>query len=455
MFFLFFCFVLKIMVLNFSIGKQILKVYIKQMGFIYIARLPEFINSGSYVYKLGRTERPILQKFNSYPKGSTLEYFVQASNTRLVESNIIYLLKEHENIRQCVEYGTEFFEGDIEYIKYIIQESIQHSNHSITEDRQFYLEFARECITRDENYSVSINNLFNVFKEWYLEKHPYQKIPSFQAFNLTIGEILGKQTDNMFWRGVRLKRFHIFGDCHPKTEETSYSRTDCDHNIIHNNNNRENKTNYHYEDSSVQNRHIPPHCRVNVRIDHLNPQKRSNKGNNEDGFGFNDMNLPQSSHHQESSKKPSSYADDEFVQPSQSSYTEAVHHQPYYENPFDVYQVENEEKNKNVVNPFDEFEPQLEPEQNQGYNPFDDIIVGNQCIKKSHDMDADDNYCSTTIKRFVDDDYYSTIIDIVSGISTSTQKRTGMNIWGDLKDMMSQAKTQKKKPIPQSISTLD
>jgi hypothetical protein len=281
-----------------------------------------------------------------------------------------------------------------------------------------------------------MSNLFNVFKEWYLETYPYQKIPSFQEFNLKVGDILGKQPDSMFWTGIRLKRFHIFGDVSPTTEENNSNHhgvVDCGHNENHTT--HENKHNHPHYNSTTEKMHRSPHYRVNVRIDHVNPKKSCGTCRHGDA-GSNNMNLPQPGH-----SFSSRHGEDgsESRHPSPPS-TEAV-----YGNPFDLYPMEtqNEERNNNVVNPFDEFEPEpqlLTQEQTQSHNPFDDILVENECIVPSNDRDH--NYYNTTVRKFVDDDYYSTIIDIVSGIST--QKRTGMNIWGDLKDMMSRAKTQKK-----------
>jgi hypothetical protein len=101
------------------------------MGFLYIAKLREFVISGANVYKIGRTDRTINKRFSDYPKGSLLIYHVEVGNeTCALESNLIQALKENENMRQCVEYGTEYFEGDVDDIKNILQKIVTDNNEN-------------------------------------------------------------------------------------------------------------------------------------------------------------------------------------------------------------------------------------------------------------------------------------------------------------------------------------
>jgi len=95
------------------------------MGFLYIIKEREFINTGSNVYKIGRTEMTMKERFSGYSKGSQVLHFIEIDvDTRVAEAKWIVLLKQNENIRQCVEYGTEYFEGEFDDIKKLIDEAI-------------------------------------------------------------------------------------------------------------------------------------------------------------------------------------------------------------------------------------------------------------------------------------------------------------------------------------------
>ena len=102
------------------------------MGFLYIVKLREFIMSGANVYKIGRTDRTLKKRLRDYPKGSELIYFVEVeNNTNVFETKFIKLLKENEDIRQCIEYGTEYFEGKIEEIKIILHKVINENTNEL------------------------------------------------------------------------------------------------------------------------------------------------------------------------------------------------------------------------------------------------------------------------------------------------------------------------------------
>ena len=79
-------------------------------GYFYIIREREFIRMDEPVYKIGRTGN-ITKRVKQYPKGSELIISFPCKDMCGFESEII------RNFR-CVftrklEYGTEYFEGDI------------------------------------------------------------------------------------------------------------------------------------------------------------------------------------------------------------------------------------------------------------------------------------------------------------------------------------------------------
>ena len=83
-------------------------------GYIYIYYTREFLRHNEKVYKIGRS-KDIFQRKNGYPKGSKLLYCIEVDDMQKVETQIINKLKQI--CIQRTDFGTEYFEGDIEIIK--------------------------------------------------------------------------------------------------------------------------------------------------------------------------------------------------------------------------------------------------------------------------------------------------------------------------------------------------
>jgi hypothetical protein len=80
-------------------------------NYIYVLREREFIKTGEFIYKIGKSTKKPFKRFNQYPNGSKLEYMVSVSDCHSIET----FLKAHFTtiFIQRRELGTEYFEGDL------------------------------------------------------------------------------------------------------------------------------------------------------------------------------------------------------------------------------------------------------------------------------------------------------------------------------------------------------
>jgi len=80
-----------------------------------VVQVREFVRSGDPVFKVGRTG-DVGARLKQYPKGSHLVVFRRCAvgDAELVEAERALLgeLRSNVQLRQCVEYGREYFEGD-------------------------------------------------------------------------------------------------------------------------------------------------------------------------------------------------------------------------------------------------------------------------------------------------------------------------------------------------------
>ncbi len=81
------------------------------MGYIYLIREREFVNTKEDIYKIGRTDAyDIRSRLKSYPSDSEVIFFIQVSNSKEVEKR---LLKEFDSFFTKKErIGNEYYEGD-------------------------------------------------------------------------------------------------------------------------------------------------------------------------------------------------------------------------------------------------------------------------------------------------------------------------------------------------------
>jgi hypothetical protein len=75
---------------------------------IYLLQTREFINTS--VYKLGKTTKPLLIRFNQYPNGSRLLLQMACLDCDYCEKKLLEIFRTKYKNR--TEYGREYFEGD-------------------------------------------------------------------------------------------------------------------------------------------------------------------------------------------------------------------------------------------------------------------------------------------------------------------------------------------------------
>jgi hypothetical protein len=90
--------------------------------YIYCLIEREFIKTGENVFKIGRTNQDNYDRFKQYPKGSKLIYQCMCVNSKEAEKEIINKSKEKLKLRKDI--GNEYFEGDINVLIDIINESL-------------------------------------------------------------------------------------------------------------------------------------------------------------------------------------------------------------------------------------------------------------------------------------------------------------------------------------------
>ena len=90
---------------------------IPKIGYIYIIKEREFINSNTNIYKIGRTQN-ILERVKNYPKNSKLHYTIFVNDVVNTETKLIKLFICHFNHRKDI--GREYFEGDVKQMIDII-----------------------------------------------------------------------------------------------------------------------------------------------------------------------------------------------------------------------------------------------------------------------------------------------------------------------------------------------
>ena len=87
-------------------------------NYIYLLREREFIKTDENIYKIGRTQKPNLDRIKSYPNGSDLIFYIKCDDCVTLEKRIIHRFIEVFNLRKDI--GNEYFEGDWEEMVQIV-----------------------------------------------------------------------------------------------------------------------------------------------------------------------------------------------------------------------------------------------------------------------------------------------------------------------------------------------
>jgi hypothetical protein len=118
-------------------------------GYIYLLQTRESYRNNEFIYKVGRTEKDRLERFNNYPKGSKLYMHIYCFDSKVAEHRI---LEEFNRKYQNVSlYGTEYFEGDLQDMMRTIGTLINVSCYNEPSINKFHRQL-QECVNTESKY---------------------------------------------------------------------------------------------------------------------------------------------------------------------------------------------------------------------------------------------------------------------------------------------------------------
>jgi hypothetical protein len=102
--------------------------------YVYLLQTREFKNSNQDIYKIGRTKKENLKRFEQYPKGSILLLQMKCIDCKYIEKIILKLFREQ--FEQKKDIGNEYFQGNFKSMMDIIynivkNESDKDSHHQL------------------------------------------------------------------------------------------------------------------------------------------------------------------------------------------------------------------------------------------------------------------------------------------------------------------------------------
>lgn len=119
-----------------------------KFNYIYLLHTREFINAKKNIYKVGKTSKENLCRFNQYPKGSKLLLQTICSNCNICESKILKIF--NKKFIKAKEIGNEYFEGNyLEMIDII---------NTIVKNEYYYDDKEMEEMEKIENKEEFTNN---------------------------------------------------------------------------------------------------------------------------------------------------------------------------------------------------------------------------------------------------------------------------------------------------------
>jgi len=79
--------------------------------YIYLLREREFIKCNENVYKIGKTKKEHLKRFNQYPKGSELLVQIRCIDSSISEQRLLNIFRKKYISRKDI--GNKYFEGNV------------------------------------------------------------------------------------------------------------------------------------------------------------------------------------------------------------------------------------------------------------------------------------------------------------------------------------------------------
>jgi hypothetical protein len=131
-------------------------------NYIYLLQEREFIKTKENIYKVGKTTKDNLTRFNQYPKGSKLLFQIIVIDCHDMERRILNKFNDSFTIRK--DYGNEYFEGNYEDMIDIIFSTIKNYS-KCTDDSKCNDEIYTKWIETSNIDKIIITN--KIFKDGY------------------------------------------------------------------------------------------------------------------------------------------------------------------------------------------------------------------------------------------------------------------------------------------------
>jgi hypothetical protein len=190
--------------------------------YVYLLQTREFINSNQNIYKVGRTKKENLKRFEQYPKGSMLLLQIKCIDCINIENIILKLFRE--NFEQKKDIGNEYFQGNYKSMIDIIYNIVKNESDNDTSEQpeksdndigqELYNESDKNAIelqVESENDVIQLQKRIDEDERKIKYNHEQEKI------EIQRRELLQKESD------LRDEYLLIFAKEQPKIKELESS----------------------------------------------------------------------------------------------------------------------------------------------------------------------------------------------------------------------------------------
>lgn len=173
-------------------------------GWLYIIQLREHIVSQQPIYKVGRT-KDVQKRLKMYAKGSILLHSHPVQNAKDAEHKLLSLLNHHhDEFIQENTYGREYFSGNYQRIKEILDWVAQHPQECTREPiqerniirLQGYQYEPSDLVVSDINQTILIDKQNNRTLLTPKDKFQLWAIEALQLWGLTMNDVPKIQASN-------------------------------------------------------------------------------------------------------------------------------------------------------------------------------------------------------------------------------------------------------------------
>ncbi len=138
---------------------------------IYILKRGDLLDTN--IYKIGKTERTLLTRYNEYTNtGTKIFHYTPVNQTSYVERYIIRELKKNKDIKIRLDYGKEYFEGELNIILDVVNRICNNKKYKVNHELDI-LKLIDYCnnnhsptkIINNKIRTKYINNIINNLKK--------------------------------------------------------------------------------------------------------------------------------------------------------------------------------------------------------------------------------------------------------------------------------------------------